>query len=95
MLLAGLTVGLSASAVRLDSGVMFISAAALIFAADFVLIKYILRSVAPRVPRERRERAQWRGDLQDAPHPLDHRHQRSVSGLPTAAAILKVLCRNL
>lgn len=47
ILLVGLTLGITVSAVRVDSGVMFISAAALLFAADFVLMKYLLRSVAP------------------------------------------------
>lgn len=46
-LLVGLSIGISVSAVRLDAGVIFVSAATLLFAADFVLMKYLLRSVAP------------------------------------------------
>ncbi len=46
-LLAGLTLGITTSAVRLDQGVIFITAATLLFAADFAVMKYLLRSVAP------------------------------------------------
>ena len=45
-LLAGLTLGIGAGAVRLDEGMPFVAAATLLFAADFVLMKYLLRSVA-------------------------------------------------
>lgn len=44
-LLAGLTLGIGAGAVRLDAGLPFVAAATLLFAADFVLMKYLLRSV--------------------------------------------------
>ena len=47
VLLAGLTLGITVSAVRFDAGVLFISGATVLFAADFVLMKYLLRSVAP------------------------------------------------
>ncbi len=47
ILLAGLTLGITVSAVRVDAGVIFITAATLLFAADFVLMKHLLRSVAP------------------------------------------------
>jgi drug/metabolite transporter (DMT)-like permease len=47
VLLLGLTIGVSVSAVRLDVGVAFIAAATVLFAADFVLMKFLLRSVAP------------------------------------------------
>jgi transporter family protein len=45
-LLAGLTLGIGAGAVRLDAGMPFVAAATLLFAADFVLMKYLLRSVS-------------------------------------------------
>jgi len=47
VLLAGLCVGLAAGAVRLDAGIPFIAGATLLFAADFILMKILLRSVAP------------------------------------------------
>ena len=47
VLLAGLTIGITVSAVRMDVGVIFVSAATVLFAADFVLMKYLLRSTAP------------------------------------------------
>jgi drug/metabolite transporter (DMT)-like permease len=47
VLLAGLSLGVTASAVRLDAGAVFLGAATVLFAADFVLMKYLLRSVAP------------------------------------------------
>jgi len=47
VLLAGLSLGISVSAVRLDAGAIYLAAATLLFAADFVLMKYLLRSVAP------------------------------------------------
>jgi len=45
-LLAGLTLGIGAGTVRLDAGMPFVAAATLLFAADFVLMKYLLRSVS-------------------------------------------------
>jgi transporter family protein len=45
-LLAGVTLGIGAGAVRLDAGMPFVAAATLLFAADFVLMKYLLRSVS-------------------------------------------------
>jgi drug/metabolite transporter (DMT)-like permease len=45
VLLAGLTLGIASSAVRLDGGFVFVLAATLLFAADFVLMKFLLRSV--------------------------------------------------
>jgi drug/metabolite transporter (DMT)-like permease len=47
VLLAGLTLGIAVNAVRLDTGVLFVFAATLLFAADFVLMKFLLRSVSP------------------------------------------------
>jgi drug/metabolite transporter (DMT)-like permease len=47
LLLAGLTLGVTVSAVRLDAGLLFVGAATLLFAADFVLMKYLLRLVSP------------------------------------------------
>jgi drug/metabolite transporter (DMT)-like permease len=47
LLLAGLTLGVTVSAVRLDAGLMFLGGATLLFAADFVLMKYLLRLVTP------------------------------------------------
>ena len=46
VLFAGLTFGISVSAVRLDAGVLFLAAATLLFAVDFTLMKYLLRSVS-------------------------------------------------
>ncbi len=46
-LLVGLSIGVSVSAVRLDSGVAFIAAATILFAVDFVLMKYLLAWVVP------------------------------------------------
>ncbi len=45
-LFAGVTLGISAGAVRLDAGMPFVAGATLLFAADFVLMKYLLRSVS-------------------------------------------------
>jgi transporter family protein len=47
LLLVGLTLGITTSAVRLDQGVVFIAAATLLFAVDFVVMKHLLNSVAP------------------------------------------------
>lgn len=47
LLLVGLTLGITTSAVRLDQGVIFIAAATLLFAVDFVVMKHLLKSVAP------------------------------------------------
>ncbi len=47
VLLAGLTLGIAASTVRLDPGVPFLIAATLLFAADFILMKILLRTVSP------------------------------------------------
>jgi drug/metabolite transporter (DMT)-like permease len=47
VLLAGLSLGVSAGAVRLDAGSIYLGAATALFAADFALMKYLLRSVAP------------------------------------------------
>jgi O-acetylserine/cysteine efflux transporter len=46
VLLVGLTLGIAMNAVRLDEGVLFVLAATLLFAADFVLMKFLLRSVS-------------------------------------------------
>jgi drug/metabolite transporter (DMT)-like permease len=46
VLLAGLTLGIAVNAVRADTGVLLVSAATLLFAADFVLMKFLLRSVS-------------------------------------------------
>lgn len=46
VLLIGLSLGIAASAVRLDVGVAFLAGATLLFAADFTLMKYLLRSVS-------------------------------------------------
>ena len=47
VLLVGLSFGVSVSAVRLDEGTIYLAAATCLFAADFALMKYLLRSVAP------------------------------------------------
>jgi drug/metabolite transporter (DMT)-like permease len=47
VLLAGLSVGVAASAVRLDAGVPFILSATLLFAVDFIVMKALLRTVSP------------------------------------------------
>jgi drug/metabolite transporter (DMT)-like permease len=47
VLLVGLTLGISTSAVRLDEGVILVAAATLLFAVDFVVMKHLLGSVAP------------------------------------------------
>jgi drug/metabolite transporter (DMT)-like permease len=47
VLLAGLSVGIAASTLRLDAGVPFIIGATLLFAADFILMKVLLRTVSP------------------------------------------------
>lgn len=46
VLLAGLTLGVAVNAVRLDEGVLLVLAATLLFAVDFVLMKFLLRSVS-------------------------------------------------
>jgi len=46
LLLAGLTVGLKVSAVRWDAGVPLIISSTILFATDFVIMKYLLRSVS-------------------------------------------------
>ncbi|MFI5368585.1 MAG: DMT family transporter [Spirochaetia bacterium] len=45
-LFAGITLGIGAGTVRLDAGMPFVAAATLLFAADFVLMKYLLRTVS-------------------------------------------------
>jgi len=45
VLFAGLSAGVAANAVRLDAGVAFLAAGTVLFAADFVLMKYLLRGV--------------------------------------------------
>ena len=45
-LFAGVTLGIGAGTVRLDAGMPFVAAATLLFAADFVLMKYLLRTVS-------------------------------------------------
>jgi len=47
VLLAGLMIGIAANSARLDSGVPFIVGATLLFAVDFILMKVLLRTVAP------------------------------------------------
>ena len=47
VLLAGLSFGISVNAVRLDEGTVYLAAGTVLFAADFALMKYLLRSVAP------------------------------------------------
>ena len=47
VLLAGLSVGVAAGTVRLDAGIPFIFAATLLFAADFIVMKILLRTVPP------------------------------------------------
>ncbi|HEV7125917.1 MAG TPA: DMT family transporter [Ktedonobacterales bacterium] len=46
VLFLGLSLGISVNAVRWDTGVIFLGAATLLFALDFVVIKYLLRSVS-------------------------------------------------
>ena len=46
VLLVGLTLGIAMNAVSLDAGMLFVLAATLLFAADFVLMKFLLRSVS-------------------------------------------------
>lgn len=46
VLFVGLTVGLRLSEVRWDAGVPYVLSATLLFAVDFVVIKYLLRSVS-------------------------------------------------
>lgn len=46
VLLVGLTVGIKVSSVRWDAGVPFVIASTLLFAVDFVIMKYLLRSVS-------------------------------------------------
>lgn len=46
VLLAGLSVGLKFSAVHWDAGVPLVIASTLLFAIDFVIMKYLLRSVS-------------------------------------------------
>jgi drug/metabolite transporter (DMT)-like permease len=47
VLFVGLSAGVAASAVRLDPGVPFLVGGTVLFAADFVLMKYLLRGVSP------------------------------------------------
>jgi drug/metabolite transporter (DMT)-like permease len=47
VLLAGLSVGVAASTVRLDAGIPFILAATMLFAVDFIVMKVLLRTVSP------------------------------------------------
>ncbi len=47
VLLAGLSAGVAAGAVRLDAGIPFILSATLLFAADFIIMKILLRTVPP------------------------------------------------
>ncbi len=47
ILLAGLCLGITVSAVRLDAGVVFLAAATVLFAVDFVLMKHLLAAVPP------------------------------------------------
>lgn len=49
VLLAGLTIGIAAGAVRWDAGVILVSAATLLWAVDFVIMKLLLRSVPPLI----------------------------------------------
>ena len=49
VLFAGLSAGLAADAVKLDAGVPFLAAGTVLFAADFVLMKYLLGGVPPYV----------------------------------------------
>ena len=49
VLLAGLSVGVAVSAVRIDAGAVFLAAGTVLFAVDFVLMKHLLRSVPPRL----------------------------------------------
>lgn len=46
VLLVGLSVGLEFSAVRWDAGALLLIASTLLFATDFVIMKYLLRSVS-------------------------------------------------
>ncbi len=46
VLFVGLSFGLKVHAVRWDGGVILLLAATLLFAADFILIKYLLRSIS-------------------------------------------------
>ncbi|GAC1450860.1 MAG: hypothetical protein PVSMB4_10140 [Ktedonobacterales bacterium] len=46
VLFIGLSLGISVNAVRWDTGVAFLLAATLMFAFDFVVIKYLLRTVS-------------------------------------------------
>jgi drug/metabolite transporter (DMT)-like permease len=46
VLFVGLSAGVAVSAVRLDAGVPFLAGATALFAVDFVLMKYLLRSVS-------------------------------------------------
>jgi len=49
VLLVGLTIGIAVGAVGWDTGVILVSAATLLFAADFVIMKLLLRTVPPLV----------------------------------------------
>ena len=49
VLFVGLSAGLAADAVSLDAGVPYLAAGTALFAADFVLMKYLLRGVPPYV----------------------------------------------
>ena len=47
VLLGGLMIGIAASSARIDRGMPFLFGATLLFAADFIVMKLLLRSVAP------------------------------------------------
>ncbi len=49
VLVVGLTLGISVSAVRFDAGVIYLVAGTVLFAASFVLMKHLLASVPPRI----------------------------------------------
>ncbi|HVO37492.1 MAG TPA: DMT family transporter [Spirochaetia bacterium] len=49
VLLIGLTIGIAAGAVRWDTGVILVSAATLLWAVDFVIMKLLLGSVPPLI----------------------------------------------
>jgi drug/metabolite transporter (DMT)-like permease len=49
VLLAGLSLGLGVGAVRLDAGALYVTAATVLFAADFALMKFLLKGVSPSV----------------------------------------------
>lgn len=47
VLFAGLSAGVAADAVRLDAGVPYLAVGTVLFAADFALMKYLLRRLPP------------------------------------------------